>query len=193
MRLHLLTISAILIASVSFAQETVTEDTSLNAQFDKIYRTSTSYQTYKVISKEKFLQLKQHVLDSLKISKNLITEKNNLLKIERENINKTLETLNSTKLSLETAVQKEDSISLFGLLLSKTIYNLILWALILFLLIGLIYFIFKFSNNSIVTKKAETNLQDVEHEFEQHRKKALEREQKLRRELQDEINKQRNS
>lgn len=193
MRLYKLTIIAILLTSISFAQETVTEDTSLSAQFDKIYRTSTSYQTYKVISKEKFLQLKQGVLDSLKTSKNLVIEKNNLLKIERENIKKTLETLNSTKLSLETAVQKEDSISLFGLLLSKTIYNLILWALILFLFIGLLYFIFKFSNNSIVTKKAETNLQDIEHEFEQHRKKALEREQKLRRELQDEINKQRNS
>jgi predicted dithiol-disulfide oxidoreductase (DUF899 family) len=34
---------------------------------------------------------------------------------------------------------------------------------------------------------------DVEQEYEQHRKKTLVREQKLRRKLQDEINKQRNS
>jgi len=51
----------------------------------------------------------------------------------------------------------------------------------------------KFKNNIYLTKKAEKNLKDVEIEYEQHRKKTLDREQKLRRTLQDEINKQRNS
>jgi len=45
----------------------------------------------------------------------------------------------------------------------------------------------------MLTKRAERNLKDIEIEYEQYRKKALEREQKLRRALQDEINKQRNS
>ncbi|MDX6747634.1 hypothetical protein SHK09_12590 [Polaribacter sp. PL03] len=195
MRLHILTFAAILFVSISFAQETetVNEDTSLSGQFDKIYRTSTSYQSYKVIGKEKFLQLKQNVLDSLKTSQKLVIEKENLLKIERQNIAKTQETLNKTKLDLEAAVQKEDSISLFGLQLNKTTYNLILWALILGLLLALLYFIFKFSKNNILTKEAKSNLLDVEYEYEQHRKKTIEKEQKLRRELQDEINKQRNS
>lgn len=195
MRLHILTFAAILFVSISFAQETetVNEDTSLSGQFDKIYRTSTSYQSYKVIGKEKFLQLKQNVLDSLKTSQKLVIEKENLLKIERQNIAKTQETLNITKLDLEAAVQKEDSISLFGLQLNKTTYNLILWALILGLLLALLYFIFKFSKNNILTKEAKSNLLDVEYEYEQHRKKTIEKEQKLRRELQDEINKQRNS
>ncbi|TXD45997.1 hypothetical protein [Polaribacter sp. IC073] len=193
MRLHIFTFAALLLVSISSAQEAVNEDNSLSSQFDKIYRTSTSYQKYKVISKEKFLQLKQGVLDSLKISKNLIIEKNNLLTTEREGINKTQNLLDKTKLELETAIQKEDSISLFGLQISKTIYNFILWGLILFLLLALLYFVFKFSKNNILTKKAQNNLQDVEYEYEQHRKKTIEREQKLRRELQDEINKQRNS
>ncbi|AUC85262.1 hypothetical protein CW731_08155 [Polaribacter sp. ALD11] len=192
MRLHILTFATFLLVSISFAQETVIEDASLSGQFDKIYRTSTSYQKYKVIGKEKFLNLKQQVLDSLKTSKSLLTEKNNILKAERENIKKTEVILNKTKLDLEAAIQKEDSISLFGLQISKTIYNLILWTIVLFLLLALLYFIFKFSRNNILTKKAQNNLQDVEYEYEQHRKKTIEREQKLRRELQDEINKQRN-
>ena len=37
------------------------------------------------------------------------------------------------------------------------------------------------------------NILEVENEFEAHRKKTLEREQKLRRQLHDEINKNRNS
>lgn len=195
MRLQIITFTTILLTSISFAQdkETVNEDTTLNGQFDKIYRTSTSYQTYKVISKDKFLQLKQNVLDSLKTSQNLVKEKNDLLKAERENIKATQDNLNKTKLDLDTAIQKEDSISFFGLQISKVTYNLVLWSVILLLVLALLYFIYKFSKNNILTKKAQEDLQDVETEYEQHRKKSIEKEQKLRRELQDEINKQRNS
>ena len=66
MNRHLFTFAVILLASVSFAQEPTTEDNSLGAQFDKLYRISSSYQAYKVVGKEKYLQLKQNVLDSLK-------------------------------------------------------------------------------------------------------------------------------
>jgi hypothetical protein len=57
----------------------------------------------------------------------------------------------------------------------------------------LFYFIFKFSSSNVLTKEAQNSLLDVEQEFEQHRKKSLEREQKLRRQLQDEVNKLRSS
>jgi hypothetical protein len=40
-----------------------------------------------------------------------------------------------------------------------------------------------------VTKEAKRKLEDIETEFEDHRRIALEREQKVRRQLQDEINK----
>ena len=86
---------------------------------------------------------------------------------------------------------KVDNISLFGLLLNKTTYNSILWSLIGVLLISLLFFIYKFKNSSVLTNEAKESLVDVEQEFEQYRKKTLEKEQKLRRQLQDEINKQR--
>ena len=41
-----------------------------------------------------------------------------------------------------------------------------------------------------MTKDAKRALSEMEEEFEEHRKTALEREQKVRRQLQDEINKQ---
>jgi len=194
MKLNLLVFTAVLFISISFAQEaTKNEDTSLSGEFEKLYRISTSYQGYKVIGKEKFLILKQQVLDSLKKAQNQITKKNNLLKEAQRNISSTQETLRQTKLELETSLQKENTISLFGIPLSKTLYSFLLWSLILILFAGLLYFIFKFTKNEILTKRAEGNLKDIEIEYEQYRKKALEREQKLRRTLQDEINKQRNS
>lgn len=193
MKLSFLTLVVIFISFASFSQETLIEDSSLNGQFDKIYRTSTNYQVYKVISKEKYLQLKKNVLDSLKNVKSLVIEKENLLQQEKENSKKTKELLSKTQIDLEVANKKENSISLFGLQLSKVSYNLILWGIVLLLFFGLSYFIFKFFRSNILTKEAQDNLEVVEQEFEQHRKKSLEREQKLRRQLQDEINKQRNA
>ena len=188
----------VLLTSFSFfAQQTTPdtpqEDTSLKGQFDKIYRISTTYQVYKVIDKEKFLKLKKNVLDSLQDAKELILEKENLLQTERENIKKTKAILAKTQADLEASNLKENSISLFGIQLSKITYNLVLWSIIVISLLALFYFIYKFSRSNVLTKQAQNNLIDVEQEFEVHRKKSIEREQKLRRQLQDEINKHRNS
>ena len=194
MKIHLSLFTAILFISISFAQKTKdTGETSIRGEFDRLYRVSTNYKGYKVINKEKFLDLKQQVLDSSKASQNLLIEKNNLLKASNLDNKKNQEALTLTKLTLETTLKKENSISLFGIQLSKFIYNLLLWTLILLLLVLVIYLSFKFQKNNFLTKRATQNLKNVEYEYEQYRKKALEREQKLRRSLQDEMNKQRNS
>jgi preprotein translocase subunit SecF len=190
------TLFLLFIQYTSFSQENnnvVIEDKTLEVQFDKINRISTSYQTYKVISKDKFQELKNNVLDSIKASNKDLKEQKVLLKNERDNVAKLNAELNKTKEDLKKAQEKENSISLFGFQISKVIYNLILWLIIISLALALAFLVFKFSKSNILTKKAKEDLEDVEQEFEVHRKKSLEREQKLRRQLQDEINKQRNS
>ena len=193
MKHYLFTLLFSLIITFSFSQEVVVEKpNSIENQFDEIYRISTSYQVYKVISKERYKTLKTNVLDSLNTSKKTISEKESLLLTERSNIQNTKTLLTKTKLELDAALTKENSISLFGLQLSKTTYNLLLWSIIALLLLSLFYFVFKFFKSNILTKEAKNNLEDIEQELEEYRKKTLEREQKLRRQLQDEINKQRN-
>ena len=193
MNRHLFTFAVILLASISYAQEPTIEDNSLGAQFDKLYRISSSYQAYKVIGKEKYLQLKQNVLDSLKTAQEKLSAKNNLLTLEKGNNQKNQELLQKTSLELQDSLQKEGVTSLFGLQVKKTSYNLSLWTFILALILTLLYFIFKFSSNNILSNKAKSDLKDLDFEYEQYRKKSIEKEQKLRRALQDEINKQRNS
>jgi hypothetical protein len=106
-----------------------------------------------------------------------------------------IKTLNTNLIAkdnaLKEALLKENNIGFFGLQISKTTYSAIVWLIILALVLLLAFFIFKFYNNINITKTATSNLTDVEKEFELFRKKSLEREQKLRRQLQDEINKQR--
>ncbi|ARV06404.1 hypothetical protein BTO04_06695 [Polaribacter sp. SA4-10] len=193
MKLRILTLAILLSSINSFSQEVSNETNSLESQFDKIYRISTSYQKYKVISKDLFQRLKLNVIDSLNASKKLILERERLLKSEREK-NEIIKTkLEITQQNLDASTKKENTISLFGMQIKKGTYNIILWLLIAALISGLLYFIYKFSKSSIITRTAQNNLLDTEQEFDQHRKKAIEREQKLRRQLQDLINKQRSN
>lgn len=194
MKLRVLTLFALLLSSVSFTQETTFEDTSsIENQFEELYKKSSTYQVYKVISKDKYQRLKLNILDSLKDLKETIAHKESLLLKEKSNIEETKKLLTQTEIDLNISLKKESSIDILGIKLSKVVYNLLLWGIIVLLLLGLSYFIFKFFRSNVLTKEAKNNLVDVEQEFEQHRKKTLVREQKLRRKLQDEINKQRNS
>tara|TARA_R110001592_G_scaffold65675_4_gene201481 strand:+ start:277 stop:864 length:588 start_codon:yes stop_codon:yes gene_type:complete len=194
MKSKLLLFLFLITSFVAYTQETIEieEDSSIKGQFNRIYRISTTYQTYKVIDRDEYEKLKSNVLDSLKSYKKLISEKENLLKTERDNVEVLNSSLNTTKLDLDTALQKENSIFLFGAHLNKTTYNLILWFIIISLFVGLGFFVFKFSKSNVLTNEAQSNLLDIEQEFDDHRKKSIEREQKLRRQLQDEINKHRN-
>ena len=83
MKSTILTSFLLLFCLFTYAQQTITVENTVENQFDKIYRTSTSYKNYKVISKLRYQKLKETVLDSLNKSKKTILEKENLLKNQR--------------------------------------------------------------------------------------------------------------
>ncbi len=181
--------------SLSSAQVQPEEKLSLNKgtidnQFEYVITKSNRYQEYKVVKKTWLFALKAHTLDSLKAVKKqladtklLVDNQDNEIQVLKTNLSDTNSTLNQTNL-------EKDSMSLFGMLMSKTSYNVLMWSIISGLLAFLLFFIYKFKNSNAVTKEAKFSLSETEEEFEEHRKRALEREQKVMRRLQDEINKQ---
>ena len=177
-------------ANIASAQEFREEINSIDNQFDKIYKKATNYKNYKVILKEQYLNLKSNVLDSLKDSKRLILEIENRLHTKNSTLKKTKEQLVSAEFNLKEVIQKANSMTFMGVQLNKTSYNLLLWLLIIFLTSTSVYFIFKFKKSMTITKEAQRVLLENEKALEIHQKKSLVREQKLRRQLQDEINKQ---
>ena len=175
------------------AQNTFEKPTPLATLFDSIYSISNSYDRYKIIKKIYLQDLKQQSLDSVKNYKQQLAQKDSLLKIEIGNFKNLKAEAEKTQIALKESILKENNITLFGTSIRKTNYNLVLWLMMLLLLLGLCIFIYKYNNNKHITKKAQNDLTEIEEEFTAFRKKTLEREQKLRRQLQDEINKQRNS
>ena len=74
--------------------------------------------------------------------------------------------------------------------LEKSLFKTILISIIAVLTILLLFFISKFKMSNSITTQVKLDLKALDEEFETHRKTALEREQKVRRQLQDELNKQ---
>lgn len=195
----ILMIFSVLFVGEITAQE-ITEDTeqdklsltegTVENQFEYVIQKSNNYQDYKVVKKVWLTQLKSHVLDSLEAINKDILKNASTIKNQEEEILNLKENLNNTKNQLDSTIQEKDSMQLFGLQLSKTGYNVVMWSVIAGLLFLLIVFVFKFKSSNTITKETNKKLLEIEDEFEEHRRTAVEREQKVRRQLQDELNKQ---
>jgi len=163
---------------------------SIDNQFEFIIRRSNRYQDYKVVKTNWLYTLKAHTLDSLKAVHDELDSTNLVVSEQQKEIDGLKANLSKTQTSLDATNKEKDSMALFGMQMSKSGYNMLMWIIIAGLLALFVLFVYKFKNSNSVTKQAKKALAEIEEEFEEHRKVALEREQKVRRQLQDEINKQ---
>jgi len=196
-----LVVTVLLLSSFSFSQTKNQDDNlSLNSgtisnQFDYVIKKSSGWknergQAFRVIRNFWLTDLKSHVIDSLKAVHNNLVNTQQTVKKQAKEIDDLKSSLSDIQGNLDKTNTEKDSISLFGSQMSKGGYKALMWTIIAGLLALLLFFVFKFKNSNLVTKKAKYALAEIEEEFEEHRKTALEREQKVRRQLQDEINKQ---
>ncbi|WP_442267293.1 hypothetical protein ACSIGC_06325 [Tenacibaculum sp. ZS6-P6] len=190
--LFVLFFSTSLLAQVKLTKKEVKElPNTIENEFKKAYELSNTWKEYKMIPRNEFLVFQKNVLDSVAILRKEIVARQNIVDSQKKEIASLNEKINKVSNNLTSSQDKENQINVLGIATNKTTYNMFTWSLIGVLLLALIFFFSKFKSSNILTKKAKSNLVEIEHEFESFRKKSLEKEQKLRRQLQDEINKQR--
>ncbi len=163
---------------------------TIDNQFEFVIRRSNSWQDYKTVKKTWLYALKAHTMDSLKaVHKNLADTKV-VVETQANEITSLKASLSNTESTLSSTNEEKDNISLFGIQTSKASYKILMWSIAAGLLALLLFFIYRFKGSNSATREAKLKLGEVESEFEDHRRNALEREQKVRRQLQDELNKQ---
>ena len=182
---------------IIFAQEEE-EKGSLNSgtiesQFDYMYKKSPKWEDYRSVKTNNLFKFKNNVIDSLKQARKIYAESQNVVSAQKTEIDSLNVKLEATKGNLMAVTEEKDSIKLLGIPMSKTGYNTILWTIIAALTGLLLFFIGKFKRSNTVTVDAKKAKAEIEEEYESHRQRSIEREQKLRRELQDELNKQKYS
>ncbi|UJH67628.1 tRNA (guanine-N1)-methyltransferase [Allomuricauda sp. SCSIO 65647] len=169
------------------------DEGSIEAQFQYLEKKSGNYRAngvrYEVIKLFELSKLKQNVFDSLQTANNTIADLKKTIAQNKSEINALNAKLEETTKNLNETRAEKDSMSFFGAQVSKGTYKLIMGVLLLTFILSLLFFIYKFRKSNFLTQQAKSALADLEEEYEQHRRRALEREQKISRQLQDELNK----
>ncbi len=159
---------------------------ALKGQFDYVYEKSETYERYKVIKIATFNLLKKSSLDSVSVYRNELANRVDEIANLKNTVESKDEQIKTLSTDLETMTNSKDSMALLGMEMSKVAYNSLMWGLV-FGLVALVVILFlMFKRSHAVTNETKLRLNEVEEEYEIHRKSALKREQKLARELMDE-------
>jgi len=180
---------AILIPIVSNAQDTPPEiNQSISGYYKYLFENSETYNNYKVFKITSINALMTKVQDTLRVYKQNMADS----KQEIADLNNSIETLNQKIQDLDQELKETKkvagSMSLFGLLISKATYNIILWGIIGGLIILLVIAYGSHARSLKLYTIARKEFTDLNEEFEEYRKTSQENKVKLGRELQTERN-----
>jgi len=189
------------LSNISFAQERKKIEGSLNegtieSQYNYLYKKAPKWTDpnsgtkYKTVKINNLLKFKSNVTDSLKLDRKKLLAEKTIVATQKSEIEALKLKLGETNENLTSVTQEKDSIKFLGMPMSKSGYNSLLWTIIAALTAGLALFITKFKSSNTITVQVKKDKIEIEGEYDEYRRKAIEREQKLRRELQDELNKQ---
>lgn len=195
-----LILSVILIPGLNFfklySQETPARLTldkgSIENSFNYVIKNASPYEDSKVVKSWWLWRLRSYTLDSLNVYRDSITYFQNLVEMRDTHIDSLMANLQKTGKSLKNTLKEKDTLAFLGINMSKMTYNSIMWSLIAILVIALAIVFLLFKRSNAVTVRVKSDLSEINEEFEAHRKRALEREQKIAREMYDEIIKYKN-
>jgi len=173
----------------SNAQDSISKTNPIQQEFQELIESSNNYQEYKVVNYDDLIDLRDNTNDYIQELKDQITVGKNTADQQEEEIANLEGELKTTQQNLQKVTEEKDNIVFLGMPLTKGTYMAMMWGIVAILILALLFFIYKFKNSNAVTKEAKKRLDDTERDFDDYKKKALEKEQRLGRLLQDEKNK----
>jgi len=177
-----------MLSQLALAQDSVKVDPSLKGQYTLLLSKSRTLDSYKLINPFRLSTFYKSVTDSLRKERTALKTSNNKI-IEQE---KSIATLNSqikgNESSLASSNAKVNEISFLGIGFSKSVYNTIVWSLIIVLALGFAFVTIRSAKNIQEAKYRSNLYEEISQEYQAYKVKANEKEKKLARELQDERN-----
>ena len=160
---------------------------SLDSQFVYLNLQSRSQDaSFKIIRKTNLDIIRRNVKDSLNTYRKQIVELKNNASSSVENIQSLKDSVNNLSSSLAQEVKKTDSISFLGMDFAKGSYHTMVWTIILVLGAAFFGTLFAFRKAKVDTEESKTTVDELQEELQTLRKKTMEREQLLKRQLLDE-------
>jgi hypothetical protein len=191
MRNCFLVLTLVLISSLAFGQQeadALEGNHNLNERFDILKTKSQSYKEYKVIKGTVLDSFWKIIRDSVATKKAMLAEKDKNIAGLKNTLAETQAALKEREASMKEVVHDSTHINAFGISFAKSVFItlvvLIVGALVLLLL--LISGRLKMIHKSL--KDRADAFTSLSNEFEEYKRKAMEKQTKLSRELQTERN-----
>ncbi|WP_035654278.1 hypothetical protein [Flavobacterium saliperosum] len=163
---------------------------ALENQMSQILVNSANYNDVKLVKKVALEELHSDVMTLLSRNENDLSDARTIIENKNSEIKKLKSDVAAANAKVVASDTSNETFLFFGMQLDKNLYHAIMWSLVLTLLITVIFSAIRFKKANEITKNSKTILTEVEDELETFKRNAIEREQKLRRQLQDEIIKQ---
>lgn len=162
---------------------------TIDSQFVYLYAISKSQNGIEHVRQANLERIRKNIADTIQVFTKEIAALKARDGSHRATVEAITDSLTQARNDLQAAQREKDSFSFIGISLQKGTYSLIMWGIVLLLGVALAFYVYRYNQSHIVTRDTKKAIGDLQGEFEQHRKKAMEKEQKLKRQLQDEINK----
>lgn len=171
------------------AQEDSPEEANtLENQYIELKKKSNNYQQYKVVDKVKLDEFWSSVEDTLQENRAEINGLNTEVRTLKKSVS-TLETkLAERDSSLSNQAYQIEHMSFLGIDMTKGGYITFSWVIIFILIAAVLILYFRFSSANKTTKAAKKDFAQLQEELDEHKRKTREKETKLMRDLQTEIN-----
>lgn len=189
MKKYFLSILFVSLLSFSSTAQTSTTKNPIDAEFSELIESSNSFKEYKVVNYSELTALQDKTEDYIGQLKNEITTYETSLQAQKDTIRKLKAGLSNVQNKLTEVTAEKDAISFLGIPFSKRTYSAMMWGIVGVLLLIVALLLVRFRSSHSRTRESQKKLAETEKEFEAFRTKALEKEQRMGRQLQDERNK----
>lgn len=176
--------------TVTNAQEASFNPNTLANQFDYILNKSENYRDLKIVKTKWLKDLKQNVTNSYATIENELLESKTVVNSQKSEIQQLKMQLQQTNTSLSKYTNAGPTVTFLGIEFDQIVFGTLFSILFFGSLILACLFAIKFNKSNEITKSAKSVLSELEEEYQEYKRRTIEREQKISRQLQDEINKQ---
>lgn len=191
MKKNYLLFSLLVICSYSFSQsdnDSIPSNNSLPTiidKYDQLIEEGSTYKEYNMVKKKKVKSFRDEILASKDSLENIIEQQKNKQNELNESIENLEEELAETKQTSSQLRKRTDSIAFLGMQLEKTVYHLIVWSIIGILAVISILLFINYRKSHVVTKATKESMRNLETEYEEYRRNAIEKQQQQGRKILD--------
>lgn len=157
----------------------VLDTATLRQQLDYMNERMNTYNGYRAVRDDIFLKMNKNSLDSLLVAKGEIRQLKSQLTSARSEIASLEQNLQQTRDDRDLAIKNRNSLSFIGIQMNKSMYNSIMWIIVLALVILLVILFLMFKRSFVVTRQTSKDLEETREEFESYRQQSRERYEKL--------------